>query len=355
MAALLVMLHHFKLHLNLDVHLPSLQWLLQKGYGGVDLFFVLSGFVMSMTYGGWFDGSRALGLLPYARFLVRRVARVWPLHAAMLGVVVLLGLLEHGPVFGRNTLLANLALVQAWGLSAAMNPPAWSVSTEMFAYTVFPLLVVLALRGRVRPALCAAAVAGMLWFVTRAGLPLGPGRRGPLDVYFNYSFLPVLRCLAGFTTGMLAWRATGWAAVRRLAGLPWAAPAALAAVLALMLGRADDLWIFPLLPAVVLAAHCGRGWCYRALGHGALHRLGVLSYAIYLTHLVLLDQFPFAGWPLGLSLPVYLLATLAAAIAAHAAVEVPGRRWLRLWGEGMLDRLPPLGHVAPRHLHGPPQ
>ena len=359
LAALLVMVHHFKLHLGLDDHLPSLQWLLQKGYLGVDLFFVLSGFVMAMAYGTWFDRSQPDAAATqvrfpiYGRFLVRRIARLWPLNATMIGAFVLLGALDPTFPYSRNMLAANLLLIQSWGLSASINPPAWSVSTEMFAYAAFPLLVSIALKGRARAALTALGIAAAYGALIHLGPPSGPGRRGPLDIYFNYSWLPVLRCTAGFTLGMLAWRASGEAPLRRIAQHSWTAPFALAAILALMMARANDLWIVPLLPVLVLATHCGRGPFYRALGYGPLHRLGIMSYAVYLTHLFVLTYFPFGPTPLSVELLAYLALTFTAAALAHTLIEVPGRTLVRRTGEYLLTRL--AAPIPPRPLHQPPR
>ena len=75
-AALLVMSHHFVL--RQDVFVPGLHDLLWHGYIAVDLFFVLSGFVMARAYGQWFtgeDGWRS-GFDAYLEFILRRVARL---------------------------------------------------------------------------------------------------------------------------------------------------------------------------------------------------------------------------------------------------------------------------------------
>ena len=354
LAALLVMAHHFKLHFGLADRLPVLGGLLQKGYLGVDLFFVLSGFVMAMTYGDWFDGHRP-GWPAYIRFLVRRVARLWPLHAAMIGVWVAFGLALPRFPYSAHVLAANLMLIQAWGLSGAINPPAWSVSTELFAYLAFPALAWLALRGGRRAVFCAVAVAALYVAATQLGPPLEEGRRGPLDLYRNYSWLPVLRCVAGFALGMLAWRMGSRPRLRRLLSAPWAAPAILASASLLMWAGAYDLWVVPLLPALILATHLGRGPFYRALGHGPIHYLGLVSYAVYLVHLVLLvniDRWATSLWlemPIYLEMPVYLAATLLFATVLHAAIEVPGRSVMRGIGEALLDRLVPHHTSHPGH------
>ena len=58
LAALLVAAHHASLHFTGGGTLPVVSGLLRRGYLGVDLFFVLSGFVMSMVYGTWFARAR---------------------------------------------------------------------------------------------------------------------------------------------------------------------------------------------------------------------------------------------------------------------------------------------------------
>lgn len=335
-AAFLVMAHHLYLKVGLDQHMPMLQWGLRKGYLGVDLFFVLSGFVMSMVYGGRFVGMRPGSGFAYLAFMVRRVARVWPLHAAMLAVLVVVPWLWGVPPPGMRVVMENLAMVQAWGHSKQINPPAWSISTEFMAYLLFPLLAVAALGGRARPWLCLLAVAAGLAVCMHLAPPLGPVRRGRLDIYFNYSPLPSVRCLAGFVMGMLAWRAGQAAWVRGAAAVRWVGPLALAAMLGMMLGRVNDLLIFLLLPVVVLGMHFGQGPVQAVLGRSALHRLGVLSYAIYLIHFSLIEVFPFGSVRMAIGLPAYVAATILLAAMAHAVIERPGRRLIRAAGEGVV-------------------
>ncbi len=342
LAAALVVAHH--LHLHFGWHVASaadrpVWWgLLQKGYLGVDLFFVLSGFVLSMAYGRWFARGLNSGKREIVRFLFRRVARIWPLHAAVLLVLVVFGLGSSYHAATPKVVLMNAALVQAWGHGASINPPSWSISTELVAYAVFPGLALVALRGRVGPWLCLAGVAVGVAVCVRAGPAIGPVRRGELDIYFNYSLLPVLRCLSGFTLGMLAWRIEGVGAVRRLVGHPATGPLALAVFVGLALARVGDVLIYPLLPLIVLGMHHGRGPVVRALAVRPLHTLGVLSYSIYLIHLAMLTHAPLEWGPLPLTVAVYAISTALLAGAAHRLIEAPGRRLLRAAGEAALAR-----------------
>ncbi len=335
--AVMVMLHHFHLHLALDLHITMLAGLLRKGYLGVDLFFVLSGFVMAMVYGRWFTPAAPARMRAYATFLVRRLARLWPLHAAIIGIL-LTDVVWSGQQVSWRQLLLNLSMTQAWGFGGEFNPPAWSISTELLAYLMFPLLAAVLLRWRWGPALGVLAAAGAIAICMHFAPPLGLMRRGRLDIYFNYSPLPFLRCLAGFMVGMVAWRLGRLPVVQRAAATRWTGPLALALMIALMLGRVNDLLIYPLLPIIVLGFHHGHGPVWSAFAAGTLYRVGVLSYAVYLVHVVLLMRFPLGWAPLAVELVAYILTVALTAQAAHWLIERPGRRLVRRWGEALLAR-----------------
>lgn len=336
--ALMVLLHHFSLHFRLEMHVPLLAPMLRRGYLGVDLFFVLSGFVISMAYGSWFaPASRGL-IRRWALFLIRRAARLWPLHVVVL-TATMLSLLAEGNQFHPLTMLANVLMIQAWGVSTEINSPAWSVSTEWFAYAIFPLLAPIVLRDRAGLLLGLAGVVALLAADVLLAPPIGLMRRGQLDIYYNYSFLPVLRCLAGFMLGMVAWRCSRLPLIPRWFENGWIGPAALASMLALMLGSSNDLVVYPLLPMIVLGFHFGRGRACRLFATGPIYRLGVLSYAFYLVHFTILHWFPFGWAPHGIELVAYLAVTIAVAAGLYQLIERPCRILIRRWGEAALDRL----------------
>jgi peptidoglycan/LPS O-acetylase OafA/YrhL len=129
-----------------------------KGYLGVELFFVLSGFILSHVY----LRSVEAGRFKYGGFLWARIARIWPLHIATLvgigflgGVATLMGVKMTHSVLAWDALPANLLLVHAWNLAPTVgwNHPSWSISAEWFAYLAFPLFAAAAMRLRARPRL----------------------------------------------------------------------------------------------------------------------------------------------------------------------------------------------------------
>lgn len=158
-AAMWVVLYHYWPKLDVSFA-PAL---VDKGYLGVELFFVLSGFILCHVYLAAFGEGR----FRYGDFLWNRLARVYPLHlatlAGMIGLGVVAGLagiaIDAG-ILRWDALPANLLMVQAWGFApaAAFNHPSWSISAEWFAYLTFPVFAFVAWHMRARPWLFAGGV-----------------------------------------------------------------------------------------------------------------------------------------------------------------------------------------------------
>ena len=173
------------------------------GYLAVDLFFVLSGFVMALTYAE--DFRKGFAVQAYARFMVKRLGRIYPLYISATIAAFLIAVSHHEPHLTSATRWAcNILLIQAWGLSQSIAHAVWSISTEFGAYVLFPglLAVTLLCRPRVAAFTALAAAATFLLLATR---PLGQlhqaTRSGMLDIWGGNSIFPLLRCLAGFSLG----------------------------------------------------------------------------------------------------------------------------------------------------------
>ena len=111
---------------------------LAMGSTAVDIFFVLSGFILAQVYG-------AMGLQQTPVFWLRRICRVYPLHLAVMGAIAVLVLSAAAlhrsanphdwAAFGVVTLLLQSFLLN----ETPWNPPSWSVGVELLCYAVFPL------------------------------------------------------------------------------------------------------------------------------------------------------------------------------------------------------------------------
>lgn len=170
-----------------------------KGYLGVEIFFVLSGFILSHVYLEAAGEKR----FSYGGFLWARIARVYPLHLFTLAAVMALGVAAlavglsiDANVLSWKTLPAQLGMVHAWGFAgeAGWNHPSWSISAEWFAYLAFPLFAAVAWPMRTRPGLAVAgaaafAVALYAAFEPLAGFPL-------TEATFRWGALRIVPCFA---------------------------------------------------------------------------------------------------------------------------------------------------------------
>jgi peptidoglycan/LPS O-acetylase OafA/YrhL len=111
-------------------------------FWGVDVFFVLSGFVLSYVYEASF--IQKVASAGYLHYLGVRLARIYPLHlltmAAAFAIYALSATIGRGTVpaghFGLYDAMMNLTLLHAWGTTKVLswNDVSWSISAEWFAY-----------------------------------------------------------------------------------------------------------------------------------------------------------------------------------------------------------------------------
>jgi peptidoglycan/LPS O-acetylase OafA/YrhL len=135
-AALSVVIFHFQFDFVDKANYPS-SFAYPKGYLAVDLFFILSGIVLAYRYG---EGLRT-GTVSIGRFLVARLARLYPLHFVTLMFLVTFAI--YTGTWGKSyfgggsvpgyALVLNLLLIQCIGLlpAATFNIVSWSISTEL--------------------------------------------------------------------------------------------------------------------------------------------------------------------------------------------------------------------------------
>ena len=339
-AALMVFWAHVKEQLqtyDMGFELPVLlERLLFSGGRQVDVFFVLSGFVMTLVYRSWFDGPPAGA--SYATFMRRRMARIYPLHLffllLVLGATVLVQLMElklrHGlERFSYDTLLQHVFLIHAWGpfMSApgTWNPPSWTISIEFLTYLLFPLVIWMMQRLNrfgAWPVIAACAVLGLLGNALMPWNILGPGA--------------LVRGLTEFFLGCAVALAAGGGMSHWLMGRHGSVVAAGLMVLAYALVP-DTGFVIALACAPLLLSLCGNNPVSRVLGSKPLHFLGEISYSVYLGHFLFSSvayRLIHPSWMAesvwqalagGLGLTAIILALSS---ITYYWVELPARYWL---------------------------
>jgi peptidoglycan/LPS O-acetylase OafA/YrhL len=306
--------------------------LFERGHLGVDLFFVLSGFVLAHTH---LESIRPLDLRGYGRFLRKRVARTYPAYLAslLLLCLLILAIRSNGGSAWQHltatTVVTNVFLLQQWRNIPSIDSPAWALSALYGAYLAFPVIAAGVRRMR-STAACAAGVVSVMG-VLLAGIAVVPQ-----DSRF-------LRICCEFVAGCLLYKV--YLALPRSPRWGWLTTAtllvfAVTIFLAPALGhpRVADVWIRPLVVPLVLGLALGGGSVARSLARPWALSLGAVSFSLFLTHAIVLQGLGFllparefadagAATRLGL-LVIYGAATAAVAIVTYRLVERPGRTWI---------------------------
>ncbi|WP_225145279.1 acyltransferase [Bradyrhizobium sp. BRP20] len=361
-AATSVVIHHLLLMPTFLAAFPHNAWIncsfFRSAWLLVDLFFVLSGMVMALSY-----VENDFTRFSLREFMVRRLARVYPLHIVMLLANLVFRLLRIGLVMAGVVVAAPAAFevnnAYSFGLNVLLlhsmgfidylswNAPSWSISVEFYTYLVFGLIVLIALRMRSLP-----------WFYVLSGL-LAVGslvfiifvlEKKSIELQTDFG---LLRCFVGFFLGVLMVRI-----VDRLPAKPGPAAqgalqfvAMIASIVLVSLAEANPAATF--LAPVMFAIFLGSLLAFpdallvpRILVAKPLIWLGRRSYSIYMVHalVVLLAEYfvrgvgagriaaldsIWAGLPATLNLVVSLAAVLAVSHLTYLYVEIPGGRLLR--------------------------
>ncbi|MFJ9818596.1 acyltransferase family protein [Streptomyces sp. NPDC101151] len=322
-------------------------WGFGAGATGVSFFFVLSGFVLT-----WSARPRDRAL----DFWRRRIARIYPVHLVTLAVALLMAYtLAHQSKPTRSQALANVLLLHSWWRPwwQTLNPVSWSLACEAFFYAAFPLLFLLLRRLGAR----GATALGTLSVVAVLVLARADAHHWMSQSIYSHPAARLPEFVLGTVAARLVllgrWRGPGMEASLALAIIgyflvPQVTPGYSATVCTLA-GFAL------LIPAAAVADLHGLPSLWR---HRRMVRLGELSFAFYMIHLLvlragvsLLGTKPHFGVLAGLAVTTVAFAlSLALSWVLYEAVERPARRLLlrgRRGGKSAPQRESlPSGHEA---------
>ena len=327
---------------------------LRGGYLGVDLFFVLSGFLITSLLLVERDATGGIDLV---RFWARRARRLLPaLFLVLLAIGAYAATDPPSVAMGalRGDALATLGYVANWhsivadyGYWELFSAPSllahtWSLAIEEQLYVVWPLVVFVALRFGRRTLLATTLVLGAASAL--AMIVLHGAGDDTARVYFGTD----TRAAAVLVGAALAtW---GGTRLRHAPVLGTVAAVGLGVAWATVEGTTGSLYeggflLCSIAGALVIAGSLQRGPLARALSVAPLRHLGVISYGVYLWHwpvFVVLDaRLAVHGWPL---LALKLAVTLAISEVSYRLLELPIRRGsIRGW---RIRTLAPVAAVA---------
>ena len=364
-AAILILFYHLR-RLTVDVNGTIIRFgpfdsITANGGFGVDIFFVLSGFIMGYVYHKTFESHVTAS--DFCRFIWYRVARIYPLHVITMLLMLFIYLvgkkyfsfmpttgdgpysvasigasffmvhewLDSGGVIAKLPIISNL--VSNWGPFGTPNGVAWSISCEFLVYLLFPVANYILINQR--------KIVNVVCFISLA------------CIYFllnNYwgVFDNIIRVFFEFNLGLISFLiSTAFRAKQfNLQSKTW-----LQNILGILVGggllilfghgKSVFGWNYVLSVLVVsillVVLLNERDLLSRMLGHRVLVYLGEISYSIYMTHYIviilvsrgLLGLFPSLSDKPWLLVMLVLFGTLISSILSYHYIEQPSRKWMR--------------------------
>lgn len=378
-AAMLVVYFHYNIFLGRLA--PEGIMVIDKMYLMVDLFFVLSGFIMYHVYGSWF--AEKIQRIDFMNYMKARFARLYPLHIVLLVYLVIMSLIlrmnvdfntlpnAYQNVLDPWAIPTSALLIQGWGfhLEAPWNTAAWSISVEWFLYLLFPFLIAFMVKykKKARWVLGLVATIGFLvimfyiqpiwakmWAVARE-IPADAVGVQPTNTIDLITGPALLRGFCGFIFGMISYELyqQNWGKPILQQGF-W-----FVGIWIMML----LLWVGDWLPDVVavilfalLILHSAyvEGLTKRILNNRVFTYLGDISYSIYMVHIPLILTIYIVGMIAAGGMPeppgdvenitpepnylmnwvgatIFLLITIGIASLTYRFIEMPFRKKLKRW------------------------
>jgi len=270
-------------HVNWANHITGLHFF-RHAFLFVDLFFILSGFIIAAKYIDRLSSWRA-----GRRFMILRFFRLYPLHLATLLILVALETAKYvtAHFFGLATfsdqfsfqrsvpaIFANFLFLQGTGIldTLSWNTPSWSISCEMVAYAAFSVLGILGLL-RSPSWLVAPVVSGYSYIIYS---------HGTLNVTFD---IGTIRCLCGFFFGLLIGRLPPTPSPNLIAALA----TGLAIVAIATFHGETEIFAIPAFALLVYALSNDECTASRIMTVKPLAFLGIISFSIYLLHYIVIS------------------------------------------------------------------
>lgn len=330
LAALWVVFYHIVGRLEEHVN-HSFLILISQGYLAVDFFFILSGFVLAMNYQNKFENG--FKIADFVIFIKKRVARIYPLHIIMLFAFTLFPLVflffdREFSFSGRYDiygLILSIFLMNSWfGSELYWNVPSWSISTEMLAYLLFPMFVILFAKLKTTVKIL-ASILTLLFFIWLIFSVFGAKNLGDAIPQLGW-----VRCVLEFCIGMQIFNLLSNRSFNDKNLLITVFFSLILCVSLILLGEKNYSYM-PLLLSASLIIFIKVELSFSFRTPRVFYWLGEISYSVYLSHYFIRDVMKL--FVSEHSTPVwwiftYLIITLVASSFLYEFVEKRGKALL---------------------------
>jgi peptidoglycan/LPS O-acetylase OafA/YrhL len=333
-AALSVMLYHISLtYKDLSLFSPF-----KHADLGVDLFFVLSGFILTYVYESEISTNLKFKLF-YVTFLKARIARIYPLQIVTLGFTLMLVLMlpdfsgRYHDYFTGLSFFYNLLLIQNWGMiGVSWNMVSWSISAEFFMYLLFPFLLILFKKLK-KPAHI-LTLSFLIFGLHNCFIYLSN-----LDNYGGMSLGGMFRVFFEFTLGMTLFLSREF--VKNIFDQLSSRLCEILVILSLASVYFKSIWFFFVPSISLLIVHLSLldSKTSQFLSRRVMVYLGEISFSLYMWHWLVIQ---INNWLLYkhvfttnsieakyLACAVIIFLCLLIAHYSYYYIEIPARRWIR--------------------------
>jgi peptidoglycan/LPS O-acetylase OafA/YrhL len=289
-AAMIIVVYHFKDALKM-VKIESYTHLFSKSVT-VEFFFILSGFVLSYVYIESIKNNK----FKFSDFLIKRLARIYPIHLATLLFFILLGIIYSifniAPMrperYDPGAIISNILLVHAWGFEKRLsfNFPSWTVSAEWFSYLIFYpfILFVIKLREKISIlSIISIAIFALFWYISVPML-----HRGLTHLTYDFS---IIRVLPEFIFGIVLYLIFVKFRIKKFFIKPLLILSLLIFIVSAHFNLSDIFCIISYCILIYSAAEITNQGLTSILNNRVLIYLGNISYSIYLTHTIVLTVY----------------------------------------------------------------
>jgi len=326
----------------------------------VDVFFMLTGFLLFYIYGQHF--SKKIRIRQYFIFFIKRIIRIYPVHALVLsiiGIAYIFGVWQSLEYFTPDgfqfphptqnrieqpgSFIQNITLTNAWGLvpytRASWNGPSWSISIELINYLIFPFVAFLMMRFN-KPhhfAISLLATLSLYLYIQMTWI-------NDIGVYVGLG--AIFRGFIGMILGIICAQIFLFGKYKNIAW-DYIFVFVLIIIAAMMVrsltvnDRFDYLFYIPL-PFLVLSLAMAKGFIKKIFSMSWLIHLGNLSFSIYMIHQPFLQiaRYFFEGYygtldsegePILIIMHLFLIVITMTIIAhlIYTYIENPVRTWAK--------------------------
>ncbi|MCW4757067.1 acyltransferase [Enterobacter hormaechei subsp. steigerwaltii] len=254
-------------------HINPMGWssdFIRNGYLAVDLFFVLSGFIMCYVYKEKFISK--VGENNYMKFLYNRFTRIYPLYFFAVSIVFIFFTSKADQVRSFYTYVCNIIFAQSVTGNGIIEP-AWSLSTEVIAYLLFPFILSMSFKYKqIYTAVVYASLCALCFISVRSA---------KIDIFTGP--LAIVRCLSEYVIGVLSFKIYEFIKMKRISTSFLTDALSITAIFILSFKGLDIVAVI-LFAFLIASLASSKSITSIFLSSSIIYYSGLLSYSIYIWH-----------------------------------------------------------------------